>query len=91
MTATVERIKQDIRNLAPDEVDHLLRDLQNEYTMPSPDGGDEASIEAEWDAEIERRVREVEAGKVELISGDEFERHVDQLFAQRGLIRTRRA
>ncbi len=91
MTATVERIKQEIRNLAPDEVDQLLRDLQNEYTMPSPDGDDEASIEAEWDAEIDRRVQEIEDGKVELISGEEFERHVDQLFAQRGLTRTRRA
>ena len=91
MTATVERIKQEIRNLAPDEVDQLLRDLQNEYTMPSPEGDDEASIEAEWDAEIDRRVQEIEDGKVELISGEEFERHVDQLFAQRGLTRTRRA
>ncbi|MDB6003572.1 MAG: hypothetical protein JWR15_559 [Prosthecobacter sp.] len=91
MTATVERIKQEIRNLAPDEVDHLLRDLQNEYTMPSPDGDDGASIEAEWDAEIDSRVREVEEGKVELISGEDFERHVDQLFARRGLTRTRRA
>ena len=91
MTATVERIKQEIRNLAPDEVDQLLRDLQNEYTMPSPDGDDEASIEAEWDAEIDRRVQEIEDGKVELISGEEFEHHVDQLFAQRGLTRTRRA
>ena len=56
MTATVERIKQDIRNLAPDEVDQLLRDLQNEYVMPSPDGDDKASIEAEWDAEVQRNI-----------------------------------
>ncbi|MDB6003483.1 MAG: hypothetical protein JWR15_470 [Prosthecobacter sp.] len=91
MTAAVERIKQEIRNLPPDEVDHLLRDLQNEYTMPSPDGDDAASIEADWDAEIDTRVREIEEGRVELISGEEFERHVDQLFAQRGLKRARRA
>ena len=87
MTATVERIKQEIRNLAPDEVDHLLRDLQNEYTMPSPEGDDEASIEAEWDAEIERRMREVEEGKVELISGEEFERSTNALMAKLGLKR----
>ena len=84
MTATVERIKQEIRNLAPDEVDHLLRDLQNEYTMPSPDGDDEASIEAEWDAEIERRMRE---GKVELISGEELRRSTNALMAELGLKR----
>ena len=40
MTATLERIKKDIRNLAPDEVEILLRDLQNEYLMPSPEGDD---------------------------------------------------
>lgn len=91
MTATVERIKQEIRSLAPEEVDELLRDLQNEYSMPSPAGDDEASIEAEWDAEIDRRVREIEEGKVELISGEDFQRHVDQRFAERGLTRTRRA
>ena len=87
MTATVERIKEDIRNLAPDEVDHLLRDLQNEYTMPSPDGDDEASIEAEWDAEIDRRVREIEEGKVELISGEELRRSTNALMAELGLKR----
>ena len=87
MTATVERIKQEIRNLAPDEVDHLLRDLQNEYTMPSLDGDDEASIEAEWDAEIDRRVQEIEDGTVQLLTAEESERRVDALFARHGLQR----
>jgi Putative addiction module component len=87
MTATVERIKQDIRNLAPDEVDHLLRDLQNEYTMPSLDGDDEASIEAEWDAEIDRRVQEIEDGTVQLLTAEESERRVDALFARLGMQR----
>lgn len=87
MTATLERIKQDIRSLAPEEVDHLLRDLQNEYTMPSPDGENEASIEAEWDAEIDRRVQEIEEGTVQLLTAEESERRVDALFARRGLQR----
>ena len=90
MTAVVERIKKEIRGLEPAEIEDLLRDLQNEYVMPSADDA-EASIETEWDAEIDRRVREIEEGKVELISGEDFNRHVDQLFAQRGLKRTRRA
>ena len=91
MTADVERIKKEIRSLEPSDIEDLLRDLQNEYVMPSPDGADAASVEAEWDAEIDRRVQEIEEGKVELISGEDFNRHVDQLFAQRGLTRTRRA
>lgn len=85
MTATVERCKQEIRSLAPEEVDELLRDLQNEYTMPAPAGDDEASIEAEWDAEIDRRVREIEEGKVELISGAQLRRSTDALMEELGL------
>jgi putative addiction module component (TIGR02574 family) len=87
MTASVERIKQEIRNLAPDEVDHLLRDLYNEYTMSAPDGDDEASIEAEWDAEIDRRVNEIEEGKVELISGEELRRSTNAFMAELGFKR----
>ncbi len=36
MTATLERIKKEIRSLEPDEVEILLRDLQSEHaTLPS--------------------------------------------------------
>lgn len=87
MSATIERIKQEIRSLAPDEVDHLLRDLQNEYVMPAADGADAAAIEAEWDAEIDRRMQEVEDGTVELISGADFQRQTDALFASLGIKR----
>lgn len=73
MTASVEQIKKEIRNLAPEEVDHLLRDLQREYVMPSPDE-DDASVESAWDVEINRRAQEVMNGTVELISGEESER-----------------
>lgn len=87
MTAALERIKQEIRSLAPDEVDHLLRDLQNEYTMPSPDGDDETSIEAEWDAEIDRRVQEIEDGTVQLLTAEESERRTAAVFARMGIPR----
>jgi hypothetical protein len=86
MTAAVERIKKEIRGLAPSDVEALLRDLQNEYVMPSSDE-DETSVEAEWDAEIDRRVKEIEEGKVELISGTELRRSTDALMAQLGLKR----
>lgn len=91
MSATLERIKQDIRSLDQKEVDLLLRDLQNEYAMPLPDGDDEASVEAAWQAEIAERVKDVEEGRVQLISGEEFNRHVDQLFAKHGLSRSAKA
>lgn len=86
MTAAVERIKKEIRGLDPSDVETLLRDLQNEYVMPSPDW-DETSVEAEWDVEIDRRVKEIEEGKVELISGTELRRSTDALMAQLGLKR----
>ena len=86
MTATVEHIKKEIRSLGPDEVESLLRDLQNEYVMPSPDD-DEASVEAAWDAEIDARIKDIEEGRVELISGEESERRIDALFASRGIQR----
>ncbi len=86
MTASVEQIKKEIRSLAPEEVDHLLRDLQREYVMPSPDE-DNASVEAAWDVEINRRAQEVMDGSVELISGEDFDRHIDQLFVKHGRAR----
>jgi hypothetical protein len=87
MPITIEHIKQEIRSLAPAEVDHLLRDLQTEYTMPSTDDADAASVEAEWDAEIDRRVQEVEEGKVKLISYAELRSGTDALFAELGIKR----
>ena len=89
MSATLERIKQDIRSLDQAEIELLLRDLQNEYVMPSPDGEDEASIEAAWEAEIAKRVQDVEEGRVELISGEELRRGTDALLSELGL-RSRR-
>lgn len=86
MTATVERIKNDIRRLSTEEVDELLRDLQNEYTFP-PHEVEEASIQAEWDAEIDQRMRDVMDGKVQLISSADSERRIDALFAKHGIQR----
>jgi hypothetical protein len=89
VTATVERIKQQIRSLASDEAEELLRDLHHEYLnqASSDDEAETASVEAEWDAEIDARVKEIEEGKIELISGAELRRSTDALMAQLGLKR----
>ncbi len=87
MTATVEHIKQEIRSLNADEVNTLLRDLQNEYVMPSPDHEDEASAKAAWDAEIAERVRDVTEGRVKLISAEESDLRTEALFARLGIKR----
>ena len=87
MTATYERIKQDIRTLAPEEVEALRHDLQSNDVF-RPQDVEEASIQAEWDAEIDQRMKDVMEGKVELISGAELRQSTDNLFAQMGLKRS---
>lgn len=87
MPATLEHIKKEIRELAPSDVETLLRDLQDEYVMPPPSDNEEASIEAEWDAEIARRVKEVEDGTVELITAEESDRRSNAIFAKLGVPR----
>lgn len=86
MTATVEHIKKEIRSLAPEEVDELLRDLQSEYNFP-PQDVEEASIQAEWDAEIDQRMKEVIEGKVQLISAEQSDLRTSALFAKLGIQR----
>lgn len=87
MASSVERIKREIRALDPAEVNELLRDLQHEYAMPPIDETDEASVEAAWDAEIERRVQEIQEGKVELLTAEESDRRTDAVFAKLGITR----
>lgn len=93
MTAAVGRIKKEIESLAPNEAQELFLELQRGFFLSSQDNVEEekAAVEAEWAAEIDLRAAEVEGGKVELVSGEAFNRHVDRLFASRGLVRSRRA
>ena len=85
MAATVDQIKQEIRALEPRQVEVLLRDLQDEYLQPDSDN--EGNTETAWEAEIAERVKDVEQGRVELISGEESEQRIDALFARHGLQR----
>jgi len=86
MTATVEHIKKEIESLAPDEAMELFRVLQHDYPAAAPEA-DEAGIAAAWDTEIDARLQDVDAGRGQLISGEDSERRIDGLFARRGLKR----
>lgn len=86
MTAAAARIKEEMRNLPKEELDDLLRDIQAEYFFPAMDD-DEASVQAAWDAEINRRAQEVMEGKVELISGEDFHRDIDAFMVELGVQR----
>ena len=60
MTAAVEHIKKAIDSLAPDEARELFQELQRDFQLTENDQADEqASIEAEWDAELDTRVQEL--------------------------------
>lgn len=79
MTAAVARIKEEMRNLPKQELDDLLRDIQAEYLFPPAlEDDDESSVQAAWDEEINRRAQEVMDGTVELISGEDFHRDMDE-------------
>jgi len=88
MTATVEHIKKEIESLAPDEAMELFRVLQHDYPVAAPKATDEeASIHAAWDNEVDVRLTDLEAGRVELISAEDSKRRIDSLFARHGLQR----
>jgi len=88
MTATVEHIKKEIDSLAPDEARELFQELRRDFRLVEDDQPDEeASIESEWDAEIDARVQDIENGTVQLLTAEESERRTDAVFAKLGIQR----
>jgi hypothetical protein len=71
MSQTLDHIKQEIKTLRPAERFDLWRNLAQEFEQPVAENDDEESVEAAWDTEIDARVKEIEEGKVELVSADE--------------------
>ena len=88
MTAAVEHIKKEIKSLAPDEARELFQELRRDFRLVEDDQPDEeASVEAEWDAELDTRVQEIENGTVQLLTAEESERRSDAVFAKLGIQR----
>lgn len=80
---TYAEIKEGVRGLRRAEQYDLLQDLKKELEPPS----EEEAVEAAWDAEIDDRAKAVMAGEVELISGEESNRRIKELFAKLGIKR----
>jgi putative addiction module component (TIGR02574 family) len=60
MSETAERIKGEIMALSPEDRAELIR-----FLLSSPDEGPaDPAVEAAWDAELDRRVNDIESGKV---------------------------
>ncbi|MGV3660343.1 MAG: addiction module protein [Prosthecobacter sp.] len=83
MTQMLEHIMREIKTLPPVERFNLWRDLGQEFDPPMVEGDDEESVEAAWNAEIDDRVKEIEDGKVELVSAEEAEQRIRAKLAQR--------
>lgn len=81
MTATVERIRKEASQLPFDEREALVRVLELDLDAAPASQDDPAEIEAEWDAVIQTRVDEIEAGTAKLIPLDEVEAEMDVFVA----------
>jgi putative addiction module component (TIGR02574 family) len=51
--------------------------------IASLDGEPEEDVEAAWTAEIERRIDEIEAGRVELVPWEDVERRIEREILKR--------
>lgn len=91
MSPLLEKVFHEIDELPTSEQIDLYRRLRERFEPATDDGGnDEADIEAAWDEEIASRVKDIEEGRVELISGEEFEQRTAALFQKLGIERPSR-
>jgi putative addiction module component (TIGR02574 family) len=66
MSPNAQRLLDEARQLPPDE-----REWLTECLLIGDESFSAAEVEAAWDAEIERRLDEVDSGAVEMIPGEE--------------------
>ena len=77
MSLTAEQIKAEAMKLAPEERADLADWLWNSATPRE-------EVKAAWDAEIARRIAEIDAGTVEFISGEEVLARIDEKLRKAG-------
>jgi putative addiction module component (TIGR02574 family) len=66
MTAAAKEIIEAAPKLDPTEREHIAHEL-----LESVDHSSEAELSPAWEAEIQRRLRKIEAGEASFVSGDE--------------------
>ncbi|MGB6688793.1 MAG: addiction module protein [Terracidiphilus sp.] len=76
MSPNAQRLLEQARQLSPDERDWLVESLLIEEEP-------EAAVASAWDAEIKRRLDEIDSGKVEMISHEEFVTDLDAHIASK--------
>lgn len=71
MSLTIEQIKEEAMKLPPEARADLA-----DWLWVSVESRE--SVQAAWDAEIARRIEEIESGKVELIPAEEVLARIDE-------------
>ena len=77
MSLSIEQIKSEALKLTPDERADLADWL---WVSATP----KAEVEAAWDAEISRRVAEIDAGTAKLIPGEEVMARIEEKLRNAG-------
>lgn len=83
MSTTLERIFDDLKTLSAEDRSRVADFLEFGFAdEPATD----ADTDAAWEQELSSRVRDIEEGKVELITSEESERRMDAIFAKYGVV-----
>lgn len=91
MSPLLEKVFHEVDELPTAKQIDLYRHLRERFEPAADgDGGEESAIDAAWDEEIAGRIRDIEEGRVELISGEEAEQRTAALFKKLGIERPSR-
>lgn len=78
MSPNAQRLLEQVRQLPPDEREWLI-----ESALIRDEGLSAAEVESAWDAEIKRRLDEIDSGAVKMISHEEFLADLDANIASK--------
>jgi putative addiction module component (TIGR02574 family) len=73
MSLTVEQIVEETRRWPPEQIGELVGRLTDDLHASAPD------VEAAWKTEIDRRIEEIQAGKVQGIPGEEVSEQIAKI------------
>lgn len=76
MSRTIASLLNEVLALPAKDRALLAERLIVSLDGPTPDAVEQARIDAEWAVEIERRERDVEEGRVQMVDGDEVMRRL---------------
>lgn len=91
MSPILEKVFHDVEELPKADQLDLYRLLRERLeTNADEEIESDTAVEEAWDEEIAGRIKEIEEGKVALISGEEADRRTDALLSRLGLSRSPR-